>query len=337
MSAPLNVVVTDANLLPLRAELAARLPHGTRLSWAVGASAAGLGAALADAHVLVGPELTPATAQAAPHLRLVQVAGAGTDRVDLGALRPGVVVANTFHHEGSIAEYVAWAAIDLRRGLHRADAALRDGRWLSSVHDRSVPQPETLGAARVGFVGFGHIGAAAWRVLSALGAAGCAVTGSGRVDAAAAGLAWAGDGADLPRLLTESDVVVVCTPLNDATHGMIGAPELDLLGPGGVLVNVARGPVVQEQALYEALAGGRIRGAALDVWYSYPGPDGGPTRPSAYPFETLGNVLMTPHLSGVTRQTFLGRVADIAANVTALAEGRPLDRVVARGPQEVPA
>lgn len=327
MSVPLNVVVTDANLLPLRAALAARLPHGTRLSWAVGASRTGLEAALADAHVLVGPELTPAMAQAAPHLRLVHVAGAGTDRVDPAALRPGVVVANTFHHERSIAEYVVWAAIDLRRDLHRADTALRGGRWRSSVHDRRLPQTETLEAARVGFVGFGHIGAAAWRVLSAFGSTGCAVTGSGRLDAASAGLTWAGGSDDLPRLLDESDVVVVCAPLNGATRGMIGAPELALLGADGVLVNVARGPVVQEQPLYEALAEGRIRGAALDVWYSYPGPDG-TARPSAYPFEALDNVLMTPHLSGVTRQTFLGRLADIADNVTALADGRPLERVV---------
>ncbi|WP_242504267.1 2-hydroxyacid dehydrogenase [Promicromonospora panici] len=328
MTGPLNVVVTDANLLPLRSELAARLPHGTRLSWAVGASGAGLDAALADAHVLVGSVLTPAMAQAAPHLRLVQVAGAGTDRVDLDALRPGAVVANTFHHERSIAEYVVWAAIDLRRELHRADAALRDGRWRSSVHDRTLPQTETLEAARIGFVGFGHIGLAAWRMLSAFGATGCAVTGSGRLDADSAGLAWAGGSADLPRLLAESDVVVVCVPLSEATRGLIGAPELALLGADGVLVNVARGPVVQEQALYEALAEGRIRGAALDVWYSYPGPDG-TARPSAHPFETLDNVLMTPHLSGVTRQTFLGRLADVADNVTALAEGRPLERVVA--------
>lgn len=331
MTGPLNVVVTDANLLPLRSELAARLPHGTRLSWAVGASGAGLEAALADAHVLVGPELTAAMSGAAPHLRLVQVAGAGTDRVDLDALRPGVAVANTFHHERSIAEYVVWAAIDLRRELRRADAALREGRWRSSVHDRTLPQTETLEAARIGFVGFGHIGVAAWRVLSAFGATGRAVTGSGRLDAASAGLDWAGASADLPRLLAESDVVVVCAPLTDATRGLIGAPELALLGADGVLVNVARGPVVQEQALYEALAEGRIRGAALDVWYSYPGPDGRPdgtARPSAYPFESLDNVLMTPHLSGVTRQTFLGRLGDVAENVAALAEGRPLERVV---------
>ncbi|SKC66174.1 2-hydroxyacid dehydrogenase [Krasilnikoviella flava] len=336
MSAALRVVVTDANLLPLRDELVGLLPAGTEVSWAVGVHADELTAALRTADVLVGPALTPEMAEAAPGLRLVHVAGAGTDRVDPAALRPGITVANTFHHEGSIAEYAVWAAIDLRRDLRLADAALREGRWRSSVYDRGLPQVQTLGAARVGFVGFGHIGSACWQAMSAFGASGRAVTGSGRVDAEAAGLDWAGTTDELPRLLAESDVVVVSVPLDDRTRGMIGARELGLLGPGGVLVNVARGPVVEEQALYDALRAGTIHGAAVDVWYSYPGPDGH-ARPAALPFHELENVLMTPHLSGVTRQTFLGRVQDIAANITHLAEGRALERVVAPQPQEASA
>ncbi|MEV0290415.1 NAD(P)-dependent oxidoreductase [Kribbella sp. NPDC050820] len=154
---------------------------------------------------------------------------------------------------------------------------------------------------------------------------GQAVTGSGRADAE--GLNWAGDTAQLPRLLDESDVLVVSAPLTDATHGLIGAAELKRLGRDGVLVNVARGPLVQEQALYDALRDRTIRGAALDVWYSYPGPDG-VGKPADAPFGELDNVLLTPHVSGITRQTFLGRVQDIAANITALAAGNELRNVV---------
>lgn len=336
MSAALRVVVTDANLLPLDAELRDRLPAGTEVTWAVGVDDAVLDEALASADVLVGPAFTPRMADAAPSLRLVHVAGAGTDRVDPAALRPGITVANTFHHEGSIAEYAVWAALDLRRDLRLADAALREGRWRSSVYDRALPQVQTLGAARVGFVGFGHIGSACWRTMAAFGASGRAVTGSGRVDAEAVGLDWAGTTAELPRLLGESDVVVVSVPLDDRTRGMIGARELALLGSDGVLVNVARGPVVDEHALYAALRDRTIHGAAIDVWYSYPGADG-VARPAAEPFHELDDVLMTPHLSGVTRQTFLGRVQDIADNITRLAEGRALERVVALHPQEASA
>jgi phosphoglycerate dehydrogenase-like enzyme len=89
------------------------------------------------------------------------------------------------------------------------------------------------------------------------------------------------------------------------------------LGSGGILVNVGRGPVVQEQALFDALAGHTIAAAAIDVWYQYPGADG-VGRPSTLPFADLDNILMTPHSSGVTHHTFVGRVADVAANISRL-------------------
>ncbi len=108
---------------------------------------------------------------------------------------------------------------------------------------------------------------------------------------------------------------------------MIGADELRALGRDGVLVNVGRGPLVQEQALFDALSSSTIAGAAIDVWYDYPGPDGRGT-PSALPFSELPNILMTPHSSGVSQQTFVGRVDDIADNITRLARGEQLRNVV---------
>ena len=103
-------------------------------------------------------------------------------------------------------------------------------------------------------------------------------------------------------------------PLNEDTEGMIGVGQLRALGPDGVLINVGRGPLVHEQALYDALAGGVIRAAAIDVWYRYPS-DHGVSAPSDLPFAGLTNLLMTPHSSGVTRDTVSGRVDDIAANI----------------------
>jgi phosphoglycerate dehydrogenase-like enzyme len=313
----MRIVVTDPNLLPLRDELEALLPTGSETIWLPD----DLLKTLRTAEVLVGPAFTQDMAEAAPDLRLVQVAGAGTDRVQAR----GVPVANTYHHEDSIAEYVVWALIALRRELPQADAALRQGRWRSPVYDRDLPQPQTLQSARVGFLGFGHIGQAAWRVLQAFGAQAQAVTASGKTDTE--GLNWVGTTDDLDRLLDESDALVVSAPLTETTRGIIGTPELARLGANAVLVNVARGPLVQEQPLYDALRAGTIRGAALDVWYSYPS-NGEPTSPSTAPFGELGNVLLTPHLSGITEQTFRGRIHDIAANITALAQGKELRNVV---------
>jgi phosphoglycerate dehydrogenase-like enzyme len=116
---------------------------------------------------------------------------------------------------------------------------------------------------------------------------------------------------------------VVSAPLNEDTEGMIGVGQLRALGPDGVLINVGRGPLVQEHALYDALAGGVIRAAAIDVWYRYPS-DHGVSAPSDLPFAGLPNLLMTPHSSGVTRDTFSGRVDDIAANIGRLQRGERL-------------
>jgi phosphoglycerate dehydrogenase-like enzyme len=280
---------------------------------------------LRDADVYVGSRFTAEMAAAAEKLRLIHPAAAGTDKIDFDALAPGVLVANTFHHEQSIAEYVVAAAVMLRRDFLAQDRRLRSGVWATSVYDPSIPQPGTVGDAHIGFIGFGHIGRCAWNLFRAFGCSGSAVTGSGRVPEC--GLAWAGSTSELDRLLTECEVAVVSAPLNEYTEGMIGAEQLQALGPDGVLINVGRGPLVQEQALYDALAGGVIRAAAIDVWYRYPAGDG-VSAPSDLPFSELPNVLMTPHSSGVTRDTFIGRVDDVAANIGRLQRGEPLQNVV---------
>lgn len=306
------------------------MPADSTVVWCVGAAPDTLLEALRDAEVYVGGRFSAEMAGAAEKLRLVHVAGAGTDRVDFAALSPDTQVANTFHHERSIAEYVLGAAAMLRRDFLAQDRALRRGVWATSVYDNAIPQPNTLRDSRIGFVGFGHIGQCAWELFRALGSRGVAVTGSGRLDADAYSLDWVADVSRLDALLRESDVVVVSAPLTAETAGMIGAAQLRALGPDGVLINVGRGQLVAERALYDALLNGDIRAAAIDVWYRYPaGPDDR-SAPSELPFAELSNVLMTPHSSGVTTDTFRGRVDDIAANVGRLGRGEPLHNVVTR-------
>lgn len=181
------------------------------------------------------------------------------------------------------------------------------------------------------FLGFGHIGAASWKLLQSFGAEGVAVTRTGSVGAKAHGLRWAGSNEDLPRALAESDVLVISTPLTAETTGIIGAAQLEALGREGLLVNVARGPVVQEEALYAALKNHGIAGAAIDVWYRYPAADGF-GKPSTLPFESLDNVILTPHSSAVTEETFRGRSQEIIENINRLAAGWPVRNVVMAGP-----
>jgi phosphoglycerate dehydrogenase-like enzyme len=123
--------------------------------------------------------------------------------------------------------------------------------------------------------------------------------------------------------LQRADYLAVTLPLTAETRGLLGRRELALLRPAAIVVNVSRGDVIDEDALYEALAGHRIGGAALDVWYRYPtGPE--PTLPARRPFHELDNVLMTPHISGWTDGMLEARAIVIAENIRRVVHGEPV-------------
>ena len=132
---------------------------------------------LADIDALVSMGFTPEMAAAGPRLRLIQVPGAGLDRIDRSALRAGMHRANTYGHEGGIAEYVIGAMIALTRGFRRLDDSLRQGRWESqwAVGTPAPPLWPELAGKRLGILGFGHIGAALARRASAFDMTVCAI------------------------------------------------------------------------------------------------------------------------------------------------------------------
>jgi phosphoglycerate dehydrogenase-like enzyme len=281
-----------------------------------------------DTDVFVGIPFTAEMAQAAEKLRLVQLAGAGTGGVAFEALPEGVKVANTYHHERSIAEYVLMSMLALSRHLRVADKSLRQGVWYSVRHDSDIPLPHTLEARTVGIIGFGHIGRQVARLANCLSMEVMAIKRT--PDAALTReyrLAFLGAAAELPRLLQKADFLVVAAPLTEETRGLLDAQALDLMKPTAYVINVARGPIVDERALYRALVENRIAGAAIDTWYQYPGSDG-QALPATQPFHTLDNVIMTPHTSGETEETVSARLRDVAQNINRLLEGQPLRNVV---------
>lgn len=321
-----TVVVSDSNLSRHRDELESLVGEFADCLWVDDPTSKEALELLASAEIYVGMRFTSAMAPHASRLKLVLVGGAGYDGIDLDVLPPGTQVANTFNHESSIAEYVVATTVLLRRGLLAQHRALARGEWASSVYDSAITQPPSLQDANVGILGYGHIGKAVWEAFRALGANGRAVRHSPS-DTTPDGLIWLGTIADLDSLLLESDVLAICLPLNEATRGIIGADRLARLGPDAVVVNVGRGPLVDEDALYAALRDRTIAAAALDVWYRYPDTSGR-ALPATQPFWELPNVLLTPHISGVTSSTFRKRVQDIADNIARQVTGRPIQRVV---------
>ena len=272
------------------------------------ADEAGIVPRLSDVDVLVTLGFTREMGLAARRLKLVQVPGAGLDRIDRSALPDGTWLANAYGHEVGIAEYVIGAMLALTRDLARIDAALRCGTWESqwAVGAPAPPAWPELAGKTLGILGYGRIGQA---VAQRARAFDMTVLPFRRGDT-------------LDDVLRHADYLAITLSLNETTRGLIGARELALMQPRAFLVNVARAQIVDEEALYHALAKKMIAGAALDVWYRYP-TAAGVTFPSRQPFHELPNVLMTPHLSGWTEGMLTARAKVIAENIRRVAGGEP--------------
>jgi phosphoglycerate dehydrogenase-like enzyme len=249
----------------------------------------------------VGPKLAGALFEGC-RLALVQVTGAGVDRLEQAAMqRHGIPVANVPGGSNSaVTEYVVCAASNLLRRLSWADAEIRAGRYQEFRARMVADNLAGLHGLRVGIVGLGTIGLA---VASAFRAYGCTLIyhdPAPKDDAAAAELGM--HAVTLETLLAESDVVTLHVPLLPATQGLIGATELARMKRGAILVNAARGGIVDEAALVQALAAGHLGGAAVDVYSTEPPGTDNPLLAASG--EAAQRLLLTPHIAGVSLQSW---------------------------------
>ncbi|MFM9850655.1 MAG: 2-hydroxyacid dehydrogenase [Hyphomicrobiaceae bacterium] len=277
---------------------------------------------LADVDVLVSMSFTARMAQAS-RLRLVQVPGAGLDRIDRSALRPGTRLANAYGHEVGIAEYIIGAMIALTRSFRRLDVGMRQGRWDSqwAVDAKAPPGWPELAGKTLGILGFGHIGQALARRAAAFDMQVCAVRRQAQTDVPS-GVAFIGGPERLDDVLRQADYLAVTLSLSPATRNLMDDRRVKLLKPAAFVINVARAEIFDETALYHALASRRIAGAALDVWYRYPS-SAGPSLPATCSFHELENVIMTPHVSGWTEGMIDARARLIADNIARTRRGEP--------------
>jgi phosphoglycerate dehydrogenase-like enzyme len=235
-----------------------------------------------------GWELSPGDVRDLGQAQLIQLVTAGADSVDFAALpRQAQVAANVGAYADPMAEHVLAMALALAKRLPRNQARMAEGIFdlaeTLRVHGRTVA-----------ILGYGGIGRACARLFRPLGTRIYAINTSGRADETAD---RAGTLADLPDVLAAADIVVVTLPLTRTTRGVIGARELDLMKPDAILVNVARGAIVDEDALFEHLKAHPDFGAGIDTWWDEPAA-GQPFRPRL-PFLSLPNVIGSPHNSGI--------------------------------------
>lgn len=240
---------------------------------------------------------------AAPDLKVVGRLGVGLDNIDLAACKAkGVeVIPATGANNLSVAEYVITNALLLLRGAYQANARMLAGEWPRMDCAGGEVHGKTLG-----LIGFGAIAQETARLARGMGMQICATDPYVLADSPA----WTGVmRTDLSGVLRAADVISLHVPLVDATRHMVNAQTLAAMKPGAVLINAARGGVVDEDALVAALRDGKIAGAALDVFETEP-----LTADAAAKFEGLGNLILTPHIAGVTEESNV-RVSTMIADL----------------------
>jgi glycerate dehydrogenase len=272
----------------------------------------------ADIVLLNGFKLSREILQGAPMLKLVVLAATGTDNVDLAAAQErGIAVCNVRAYcTASVVQHV-WGLI-LSLNQHVADYArlATDGSWTRNERFMELRFPiRELNGRTFGVVGWGELGRGVARVAETFGMR--------IVIANRRGGSPRPDRVELDRLLAISDIVSLHCPLNESTRELIGARELALMKPDTLLINTARGALVDGHALAAALRAGRLGGAGIDVLPQEPPPSGDPLLDPAIP-----NLIVTPHIAWAAREARQRCLDEAAANIRDFLGGGRRSRVV---------
>jgi glycerate dehydrogenase len=278
----------------------------------VPARVAGFEAVLANKSVIDG-----ATIRANPQLRLVALTATGVDNVDLAAAREaGVAVCNLHDYcTASVAQHAFALLLALTHRLADYHALVAAGRWQQAGQFSVFPYPiRELQGRVLGIVGYGTLGKAVAAIARAFGM---------RIEVAnRPGSPPAGDRRELDELLPTLDVLSLHCPLTAATRGLVSRERLARMKPDAVLINTARGALVDAEALADALKAGRLGGAGIDVLEREPPPADHPLLDPAVP-----NLIVTPHVAWAAREARQRCLDELALNVESFLSGGRRSRV----------
>jgi glycerate dehydrogenase len=262
--------------------------------------------------------LTERLLQDNPQLRFVGLTATGTDNIDLAAAKKNAVAVSNIrgYCSQSIAEHVFGCLLSLAHSLRQYDLSVRAGNWQRASSFCVLEHPvRELSAMTLGIVGYGELGRSVARIASAFRMK--VIVAARRGDKSIAD-----DRVAFDELLGVADVISLHCPLNEATVGMFGAPQFAMMKSDAILINTARGGLVDSAALVAALRNGDITAAAIDVLAQEPPVDGDPL----LDYEGA-NLIITPHIAWATREARQGAIEELAANVAAFLDGRNRNRV----------
>lgn len=285
----------------------------------------------AEYQILVAGRPSRQQMTASPHLHtlIIPWAGLPASTRDLLADFPHVAVHNLHHNAAPVAELTLALLLAAARAIVPFDQALRAGDWRPRYRR---PGPSVLLAEKTALIlGYGAIGQRAANLCKALGM-GVLATRRRLQEPVRKNDVLIHPAEALPHLLPQANALIICLPLTPETEGLIGKAELALLPSPALLVNVGRGAIVKQKALYQALQEGELHAAGLDVWYNYPSFEEtrSHTPPADYPFHELDNVVMSPHRGGGSDATADLRMSHLAASLNAAARKAPIPNPVDR-------
>lgn len=305
-------------------------PDGDMLAYLHGQLADGIEITVGDvvpetADILVAGRPTEAQLLASPNLcaLIIPWAGMPPETRALLVKRPHITAHNLHHNAGVVAELALGLLLAAAKFIVPFDQSLRRDDW-SPRYER--PSPSILLAGKTALIlGYGAIGRRIACLCRALEMDVLAI--HRRVNQSGDEFAQEIQSlAALPDLLPRAHILIISLPQTPETEGLIGASELELLASPAILVNVGRGAIVDQKALYQSLCDGTLHAAGLDVWYNYPADEAArpQTPPADFPFHELDNVVLSPHRGGMTSETERLRMAHLAILLNAAARGEPL-------------
>ncbi|MEM6664466.1 MAG: 2-hydroxyacid dehydrogenase [Pseudomonadota bacterium] len=259
-----------------------------------------------------------------PKLKLFQIPWTGFDFTAPDRMPAGIPVANCFEHETAIAEFVLLSMLEWEIKLRKLDADFRREGWGGYPTGQGPSHGEIMGKT-LGVLGWGHIAQETVQRARAFGMR-CIAVRRSAADCPPE-LDCLGQTADLDRMLAESDYVLVACDMNAETRGLIDADRLAAMKPDGVIINVARGSIIEEDALFDALSERRIGGAVIDTWWSY----GDGAWPCNRAFQDLDNVILSAHRSALTEAMHDRRWGFVSANAARAVAGEPVQNIVFTG------
>jgi len=324
----MNVLLTKKFMSSDIEYLKAGLSEGITLLEPDEYSEAAVLAKIPDAQALLGGMLTEGVVEASQHIKLFQIPWTGVDNIDFKLLEKNAIdcVCNSHSNGAVVAEHALALYFSVAKKIHYHDAQMRNGNWnrVSPEGNEVNPFSRSLKFQKVVLVGYGAVNQAVHNLLQGFQPQVTVVNRSGNLKNDSKATEVHSFDQIVPAL-EQADVVFVAVPLTSNTKGLVNTECFNALNQQAILVNVARGTVLDEEALYNALSGNHIYGAGIDTWYNYPKPgESLNTQPSKdFPFHKLNNLVMSPHRAGYVDSGF-PHLDDAIKNLNNLYDKKPL-------------